>query len=74
MVENVRLYISVASNRDWKGKFGSSLVALMSYLMTNGIAVPGYKLQDVQFRSYGQCSVLPIAQEKFVDEMIAGSV
>lgn len=72
-MENVRLYVSVASNRDWKGKFGSSLVGLMSYLMTTGIGVSGYKLQDVQFRSYGQVSVLPIAQEKFVDEMINGN-
>ena len=72
VVENVKLYVSVASNRSWTGKFGSSLVGLFSYLSRVGIQTPGYVLQDMTFRSYGQCSVLPIAQEKFVDEMIAG--
>ncbi len=72
-MENVRLYVSVASNRPWNGRFGSSIVGLFAYLSSVGINVPGYKLQDIQFRAYGQVSVLPIAQEKFVDEMIAGN-
>ena len=71
-MEHVRLFISCASNRDWKGKFGSSLAGLVSRLSISGIAVDGYQLDSFFLRSWGNSSCLSIARQKFVDEMVAG--
>lgn len=68
---DVRLFISVASNRDWKPKFGASLGCLMSYLTGHGIQVEGYKLTEFFLRAWGTASLLPKARQAFVDEMIA---
>lgn len=70
--QDVRLYISVPSNRDWKGKFGASIAMLTHYLTQNGINVPGYRLTDYFLRCWGNSSCLSIARQNFVDEMTAG--
>ena len=72
-MEEVRLYISVASNRDWKGKFGSSLACLISRLTGEGIGVEGYKLTNFFLRALGNSSCISIARQAFVDEMISGN-
>lgn len=68
-MQDVRLYISVASNRDWKGKFGSSLAGLVSHLSVNRIQVEGYNLTNFFFRALGQASSLPKTRQAFVDEI-----
>lgn len=68
---DVRLFISVASNRDWKPKFGASLGCLMSYLTNQGIRIEGYNLKEFFLRAWGTASLLSKARQAFVDEMIA---
>ena len=70
-MEKVRLFISIPSNRDWKGKFGSSLGGLMSYLTNPGIGIEGYELENVFLRSWGQSSCLSKSRQAFVDEMLS---
>lgn len=70
-LEEVRLFISVPSNRDWKGPFGSSLACLTSHLSSKGIL--GHNLTNYFLRAWGQASCLSIARQKFIDEMIAGN-
>lgn len=69
---DVRLFISVPSNRDWKGKFGSSLAGLISHLTGPNFKAEGFKLTEFFLRSWGQSSCLSIARQRFVDEMIEG--
>lgn len=71
-MEDVSLYISIPSNRDWKGKFGSALASLISRLSLVGIEVEGYRLTNFYLRSWGNSSCLSIARQKFVDEMVGG--
>lgn len=66
---DVRLYISVASCRDWKPKFAQSLAALTHHLTANGIK--GHNLTNYFLRSWGNGSCLSILRQAFVDEMIA---
>lgn len=72
-IQDVRLYISTPSNRDWKGNFGSSMICLASHLTGQGIKVPGYRLTNFFYRAVGNSSCLSIARQGFVDEMIAGN-
>lgn len=62
----MKLYISVPSNRDWKGKFGSALAALLSHIKS-----PPFKMESYTMRAWGQSSCLSIVRQAFVDEMIA---
>lgn len=70
---DVRLYIAIPSNRDWKGKFGSSLACLISRLTGDGIKVGNeeFMLTNFFLRALGQSSCLSIARQSFVDEMIS---
>lgn len=68
---DVRLYISVASNRDWKPAFGACLAQLTSELAC-GLKTPGYKLTQYFLRPITQSSCLPIAKERFIDDLISG--
>lgn len=70
-MSEVKLFISVPSNRDWKGRFGASLAGLMSRLTNPGIQVEGYQLKSFFLRAWGQASCLSIVRQKFVDEIIA---
>lgn len=62
----MKLYISVPSNRDWKGKFGSALAGLLSHLKN-----PPFPMDSMVLRAWGQSSCLSIVRQAFVDEMIA---
>lgn len=66
---NVKLFISVASNRDWKAKFGTALSNLRVHLRSPGIK--GHNLEYHFLRAWGTASCLSIARQKFVDEMIS---
>lgn len=68
--QDVRLYISVPSNRDWKGRFGSSFVDLITHLTTSGIQTPGYNLSVFKYQLYRQASNISKARQHFVDSMI----
>lgn len=70
MIQDVRLFVSIPSNRDWKGRFGTSFAALVHYLTANGIKVFGYNLPQFFYRAWGQSSCLSIARQKFVDEIL----
>ena len=67
----MKLFISIPSNRDWKGRFGASLAGLISHLMGSG--VKGKKCTNFFVRAWGNASCLPEARQKFVDEMMAGN-
>jgi len=69
---DVRLYVSVASNRMWQPKFGQALCGLTQYLTGNGIKAEGYNLTNYFVRSWGNGSCLSMLRQTFVDEMIAG--
>lgn len=56
----IRLYISVASCRDWKPHFGASLCMLSDRLASNRI---GGKLEAVRYDLQAQASCLPNARE-----------
>lgn len=71
-VSNVKLFLSVPSNRHWVGKFGASLAELISYLSADGIKTPGYKLETMFLRALGQASNLSMTRQSFVDEIIKG--
>lgn len=62
----MKLYISVPSNRDWKGKFGSALAGLLSHLKN-----PSFALESMVLRAWGQSSCLSVVRQAFVEEMIA---
>lgn len=61
----MKLFISIPSNRDWKGKFGSSLAGLMSHLVN-----PSFPLEGFTMRAWGQSSCLSIVRQAFVDEIL----
>ena len=63
----VRLYISVASCRDWKPQFGSSVVGMMHHLLTSGL---DGRLKALDFRSMIQASNLSQAREISLREAI----
>lgn len=64
----MKLFISIPSNRDWKGKFGASLAGLTSHLAN--IANLSYPLQGFTMRAWGQSSCLSIVRQAFVDEIL----
>lgn len=71
MDEEVRLYISIPSNRGWKSGFGASFGCLTHYL-TTGTKAPGYNLTHYIFRSLYNTSCISKARDHFVDEMLNG--
>lgn len=66
----MNLFVSIPSNRDWKGKFGASMAGIYTHMMANGVA--GYKLTNFYMSALGQASCLNVARQKFLDDMIAG--
>jgi hypothetical protein len=75
-MQDVSLFISIPSNRDWKGKFGSSLAGLVSHLsllLSGGRKMENYQLTNFFLRALGQSSCLSIARQSMVDEMLAGN-
>lgn len=71
MDEEVRLYISIPSNRDWKRLFGSNFAALTQHLKCPGIKEGlGYRLTDFFWQPLGNSSCMSIGRQYFVDEMI----
>lgn len=66
----INLFISIPSNRDWKGKFGASFAGIISHMMAKG--VEGHQLTNFYMSALGQASCLNAARQRFVDEMIAG--
>ena len=71
MAERLKLYISYPSGRDPRGRFVGSLNDLVSYLCRTGTKLDGYDLEPFTYRSWGGVSLLPVARQQFVDEMIA---
>lgn len=67
----MNLFISIPSNRDWKGKFGASFAGVISHLMAKGVA--GYKLTNFYMSALGQASCINAARQRFIDEMLAGT-
>lgn len=74
-MNEVSLYISVPSNRDWKPKFGNCLADLCVHLKgkTLGEGDENYKLRTFFRRNFINTSCLPMARQAFVDEMIEGN-
>lgn len=59
-MEDVKLYISVASCRDWKPQFGASITGLFYHLFQNGL---NGRLKAIDFKAAMQASCLSGARE-----------
>ena len=73
MTENVRLYISIPSNRKWEPEFGMAFAYLMSYLSSAGIKADGYAMELARPQLLRQSSNLSKSRQYFVDDMIANN-
>lgn len=67
----MNLFVTVPSNRDWKGKFGASFAGIYVHMMSKG--VEGHQLMNIQMSALGQASCLNAARQRFIDEMLAGT-
>ena len=65
MHNDVRLYISVASCRDWKPQFGASVTGLFYHLLTNNL---GGRLKAIDFKTAMQASCLSGARQLSLTE------
>ena len=65
---SVRLYIHVASGRDWKSAFGNSMVGLTFHLATQRL---GGKLSHMQFSIAAQAGIAQ-ARKEDMDKALAG--
>ena len=71
-MEEVKLFVSVPSNRDWKSGFGSSLAHMVNHLSSGRFNVPGYTMATYFMRVYGNSSCLSVARQNFVEECKIG--
>lgn len=65
---NVRLYISIPSNRPWQARFGISLALLLARLSGQGIK--GHVLKENFLSALGQASNLSLTRQKFADDVL----
>jgi hypothetical protein len=66
----IKLFISVASNRDWKSRFAICLTNLWGRLARQGIA--GHNLEKLDLRCFTQASCLSVGRQFLLDEALAG--
>lgn len=71
-MENVRLFISIASNRPWVGRFGMAYGALISHLTGKVKSRIGdkYFLETFIANGLGQASCLSATRQFLLDDMV----